>query len=739
MTTPYLYILYLTDEIVAPSLELVRRICEPNARSKPHVTMGGPLRRRTDSSATWENTQIKRITLVEAGRFLSHADMSPTQNTVYMRCDLHEQAWVHYTPDYPQSVPHVTLYNGKSRDFADRLWDLLRKYSWHLYFEPAVSTTLRKVILGGRKKKRASEIEYSPEASALFRELVGKEIGYEYVASMSDKERLRITDLLCQNLHKTLHRTEPDTYSNEDNLLTHQARTLHLRKHKEIQLLLDLHDNTLAENRRVDRHQTGQFLTPPELAMEVAECAITFLPQDSVDIHFGDPAIGTGTFFSALRRVLPPSIRMATSMGVEINEALAEKTRRLWGKHGLEVIEDDFLSLDLPADRNLIISNPPYVRHQFMSNKRKNELRDATRDALSINVGARSDLLVYFVLLCHSWMQEGAVAAWLISAEFMVTDYGRVLREYLTNQVTLQVIHLFDPNEVQFDGVLATSCVVIYRKTLPVKDQLCRISFGGGVLHPKESAQIPIKKLRNLDRWPTSIRGLLKKKKNSIVLGDIFQIQRGIATGANSFFILPREEAKAKGLPDQFLRPILPSPKHLHQQIVEDDGNGYPVFEPQLVLLDCPLPEPLIEESFPALYEFLQGAKSLGILDRYLVRKRRPWYKQEHRNPPPFLCTYMGRATSKRKKPFRFILNRSSAIATNLYLLLYPKEPLQDLLNRDPELQKEVHNILNRIKPRDLCDGGRVYGGGLYKLEPRELAEIDGSSFKKILQKYRGA
>ena len=746
MTAPYLYILYLSDEIVAPSLELVRRICEPNARAKPHVTMRGPLRGRADSPERWESKQITRITLIEAGQFLSADDVRSLQNTVFMKCDLHEQAWLHYTPDYPTSLPHVTLYDGTSRDFANRLWSLLRHYPWHLDIELAAPATLRKVVLGSRKRKHTLAITYSSEARALFRELIGEELRYKYVAAMSDEERLRVTDLVCRYLHENLPQGQPDMYVAADGAQnpsvanrspSGQARAWQSLKQRETQLLLHLHDNALAEKSRSERRLTGHFLTPPELAMEIAECALNFFPKDSGEIHFGDPAIGTGTFFSALRQVLLPSTRVATCMGVEINGALAAKTNQLWGRYGLEVIHGDFLSLDLPSNRNLVMSNPPYVRHQLLSSTRKAELRRTVRDVLGIDVNSRSDLYVYFVLLCHSWMLKDAIAAWLVSAEFMVTDYGSVMREYLTERVTAHVIHRFDSNEAQFDGVLATSCVVIFRNTPPATGHVCRISFGGSVLRPRESAQVAVEKLRNLGRWPTSIRQLESRRRTSLVLGDIFQIRRGIASGANSFFILPRQEALARGLPENFLRPILPSPRHLLQDVVEDDGNGYPILDPQLVLLDCSIPEGVVKASFPLLWEYLQSAKPMGVLDGYLVKTRRIWYRQERRDPPRFLCTYMGRASAKHKGPFRFIWNRSSAIATNVYLLLYPREPLRDLLADDPEVEREIFDTLKQIKTRELCDGGRVYGGWLHKIEPGELAKIDGSVFEKLIHRCR--
>ena len=103
---------------------------------------------------------------------------------------------------------------------------------------------------------------------------------------------------------------------------------------------------------------------------------------------------------------------------------------------------------------------------------------------------------------------------------------------------------------------------------------------------------------------------------------------------------------------------------------------------------------------------------------------RSPWYSQEKRPASPFVCTYLGRGDTKSGRPFRFILNQSNATVTNVYLALYPKEPLATVLNKSPELARQVWEILNRICPQSMLAEGRVYGGGLHKLEPKELANV---------------
>jgi hypothetical protein len=83
----------------------------------------------------------------------------------------------------------------------------------------------------------------------------------------------------------------------------------------------------------------------------------------------------------------------------------------------------------------------------------------------------------------------------------------------------------------------------------------------------------------------------------------------------------------------------------------------------------------------------------------------------------------MGRSANG-KHPFRFIWNRSDATAHNVYLMLYPKSRLQEALNNHPELAARVFEALQSVTPGQFISEGRVYGGGLHKVEPKELAQI---------------
>lgn len=96
-----------------------------------------------------------------------------------------------------------------------------------------------------------------------------------------------------------------------------------------------------------------------------------------------------------------------------------------------------------------------------------------------------------------------------------------------------------------------------------------------------------------------------------------------------------------------------------------------------------------------------------------------------------FIIPYMSR-NAEGAKPFRFILNDTVCVVPNSYLLLFPKESIAELCGNE-DLRRQIWNTLNDIPKETLLTGGRVYGGGLYKLEPGELMNIPVPDLDRLL------
>ncbi|SHM15460.1 Eco57I restriction-modification methylase [Nitrosospira sp. Nsp11] len=506
------------------------------------------------------------------------------------------------------------------------------------------------------------------------------------------------------------------------------------------QLIEDLEMHRSALQARLDsqktsaeRNRLGQFATPTQLARDVLTYGLSLLPE-TMPIRFFDPAIGTGSFYSALRST-STGRPVKSAQGFEIDPHYGEPARALWQGTPLDIKITDFTRQTAAAadskKATLLICNPPYVRHHHLNGAEKIRLQSAALETAHIRLSGLSGLYCYFMALAHSWMSEGGVAGWLIPSEFMDVNYGRMLKQYLLRDVTLLHIHRFDPNNVQFDDALVSSAVVWFRKEKPPVDHHVMFSYGGTMRAPTLTSRVSIHDLRCSDKWTKFPKYGPSIEHEGYRLADLFAIKRGLATGSNDFFIVDEAKANSLNLPWRFLRPVLPSTRYIKADEINADSAGVPLLDKRLFLIDCDRPEEEIAREQPVLWAYLQTGVE-RVAPRYLCRSRRIWYGQERRPAAPIVCTYLGRSDHERR-PFRFLLNNSQATATNVYLMLYPQPLLAKQLMLCPGGMRSLWQALNSIERDTLLGNGRVYGGGLHKLEPRELGNVPADSLAALV------
>jgi len=315
-------------------------------------------------------------------------------------------------------------------------------------------------------------------------------------------------------------------------------------------------------------------------------------------------------------------------------------------------------------------------------------------------------------------------------------NYGTAIKEYLLRNVTLLQIHRFDPNDVQFEDALVSSAIVWFKNKPSPKNHMVKFTFGGTIEAPRHEKSVSISVLQSEQKWTRFPMSEEREDSDCPKLRDFFSVKRGIATGDNKFFVLTPEQIRERNLPVSQFRPILPSPRYLQESEIPSDKEGNPIVGKRLFVLDCKLPPDVVKEKHPDLWKYLEEGISKGVPNGYLCKHRKLWYAQETRPSSRFYCTYIGRSDTEGKKPFRFILNHSEAIVANAYLVLYPKPFLEKELDKDPSLLPKVLEAINSITSEAMLGEGRVYGGGLHKLEPKELSSVPAMELQLLLKDH---
>lgn len=736
------YVLNLEDDLAGPVLELIRRLLQPSSRSRPHVTVVY-LRSSLHDLGTriYDNFSTEHVHLLGPGTFDSPEDSHEAVATLFIRVEASDWEYLHHKPDFPDSFFHISLYDGMPSRLAARAFVVLRRFEWDLdvLLPPTMLTRLQP-----RAAKRSTDRPFlSDAAKRILGLLTDLEPSQESFERSAESDRLRLIEDLCAYLHgNTTRVSRSPLRSSHVTEVPSQSRSLQEEFWPAFDFLDPDHRGSSRRAQRELERAGGVYLTPPQVAFDVTQAALSVYGDE--DIAYGDPSLGSGIFLAALVR-LAGEERLKSAVGVEEDPLRARLTAERWRNLGLDVAVDNFVqgilsdpSRESPAlfdsahekpwkesRRSLILANPPYVRSQLLDHERTVDWARELKLRRKISVDVRSDFYVYFLLSAHDWMSEGAVAAWLLPTEFMFTRYGAAVRNYLANQVTLLQIHAYD-GPSQFSNARVTSCVVLFRNTLPVAGHSARFSAGGPIGDPYVSSNVPVAKLNGIEKWhfladdgapeePSS-----KAATNDVRIESIFRVRRGIATGGNKYFVVDDELADSFDAPTQWLKPVLPRARDLPSEVIEADGMRNPRLPSLRWLIDVDVPLAKVEKASPNLAAYLSAIESEATQGT-IVGRRALFYKQEANEPPRFVFTYMAREQAIGN---RFYLNRSRAVALNNYLVLEPRPEVAAVLDSDPQLELELLYALRSISSGEFARAGRVYVEGLTKVEPRELGRL---------------
>lgn len=190
-------------------------------------------------------------------------------------------------------------------------------------------------------------------------------------------------------------------------------------------------------------------------------------------------------------------------------------------------------------------------------------------------------------------------------------------------------------------------------------------------------------------------------------LGDLADTRRGIATGANAFFLVSKARLDSIGIRPELLLPCVGRAvdvEHFDFTMRDFDGlvdGGTPTF-----LLN------LRGDLTASEAAYVRVGEEEGLVRRHLLANRRPWYSMEQREVAPIWAAVFGRGDLK------FVLNSSGVRSLTNFHCVYPKI-------RDPDFLKALVFCLNtpvvRAKSRLQT---RVYGGGLAKFEPKDVKAL---------------
>jgi hypothetical protein len=389
----------------------------------------------------------------------------------------------------------------------------------------------------------------------------------------------------------------------------------------------------------------------------------------------------------------------------------------------LPLVEIRAFVLNPPAIKlDAIVANPPYIRHHRLSKSVKLSLKQYSEKVLGKPLDGRAGYHVYFLIRALTLLNPGGRLCFIVPADTCEGVFARYLWEWITKNYCLDAVVTFNPQATPFPGVDTNPIVLMIRKD-PPQD----------VFYWAECLEAETNDLAHwcIQGFPTSgysdlrivhrnvaeaiktglTRGPSPQAEHRFRLGDFASVMRGIATGANDFFLMTRPQVEKLGIPAEYLVRAIARTRDVEGNILtrEDldrlDRQGRPTY--LLYLDDTPL------EGLPkTVQEYLKQGQAEGLDLRPLISTRRPWYKMEKRKPPPILFAYLGRRNS------RFIMNIAGAIPLTGFLGVYPH-------HQDPEYIERLWRVLRADETlANLPLVAKSYGEGALKVEPRALEQL---------------
>ena len=469
------------------------------------------------------------------------------------------------------------------------------------------------------------------------------------------------------------------------------------------------------------RKLRGGYYTPLDLAEFLVRWVKKIKPKKILE-----PSCGDGIFFEAIKNV--GGLSKVNLLGIEFDENEAIKARKsVKNDFSQAVIKNvDFLDWSLKELKNnqasfdAIIGNPPFIRYQYLPAIFQERSEEIFR-VLNLPFTKHTNAWVPFILASMALLKPGGRLAMVIPAEIIHVLHAQSLRSYLGKECKRIVI--VDPQELWFDDTLQGTVLLLAEKLHDLSD----IPEGVGI-YPVKNREFLKLDPEDVFAAPKSINGRTIKGKWTYALldhqirtliddlarhtnvhqfKDIADVDVGIVTGANDFFLVPDATVKEFGL-KKWAYPMFGRSDHCpgiiynKEQHETNKESGKPTN-----FIWFPNEAVAISES---AQQYIEYGEEQNLHTRYKCSVRTPWY-----SVPSVYTTEVGMLKRSHNTP-RLILNEVGAFTTDTAYRINTHTGIDS--------KKLIGFFLNSLTVLSAELEGRHYGGGVLELTPSEIEKL---------------
>src|SRR5271157_35936 len=435
------------------------------------------------------------------------------------------------------------------------------------------------------------------------------------------------------------------------------------------------------------RKEMGQIYTPSIIARLICHLAI-----NKEDVILLDPACGCGTFLKegyqrlqllkrkGNRQQISGSLHneiLSQIWGIEINTFPAHLTTinlsfqnepiltdvvnvivadylgleplRSYAVRGWSVTKGEEVSRRLPQKFNVIVGNPPYVRHELLNDipkfREKMEIfanylsgvypvPSGRKRPIRCNLNQRVDYYAYFLWSSTYLLENKGILSFIISNKWLDVGYGKEIKQFLLDNYCIKAIIGFEKNVFQNVDVSTVILYLVKEKQLETREknkvkfillkreltipQIVNIvkNTSQSDMNDDYSVNLIIQKnLQIEDKWTNHIVFVplyddLKNHPKILRLGNgiITDVDYGTKSGDNEFFYLKENEVEDKDIPPNFLVRGIKSARNLPDTLIIDEKDVPHFF--------VYIPRGTDPSIYPNLEEYIRFGEEKGIQNR---------------------------------------------------------------------------------------------------------------------------
>lgn len=466
----------------------------------------------------------------------------------------------------------------------------------------------------------------------------------------------------------------------------------------------------------------GGYYTSSKVAAFLARWVLELRP-----VKLLEPSCGDGAFFEALARCKPSSLESVTGFEIDVTEAAKASARAsLLEGVSTKVHVRDFLDWSLkhlwiPEGFDGVLGNPPFIRYQYLSNTAQVQAEKLFA-LLRLGFTRHTNAWVPFVLSSLCQLRPGGRLAMVVPAELLHVLHAQSLRSFLLEQC--ERILLVDPRELLFQGALqGTVLLMAEKKTTEEPRQRGRLAILS--IHGEHFLDMePGELFQQADfvegdtlphKWMPALLSsderqclaALRQHAEVKRFQDVAEVDVGIVTGANKFFLIT-DEVVARYELAHWAHPMFGRSEHVQGVVYDQQSHeqnaarGLPVNF--LHFGD------VAQSSLPAKAQaYLQEGVEQRLHLRYKCRIRTPWYSVPSVWAAPI-------AMLKRSHTFpRLVLNEAQCLTT---------DTAYRITTKGVDAARLTWCFVNSLTMLSAELKGRHYGGGVLELVPSEIERL---------------